>query len=46
MTKQMELLQINRKETSSEAPPKFMHTTNTTFKQHAISKAYEYDVIM
>jgi len=40
----LELLQINRKETSSEAPPKHMHITNTSFKQNEIFKAYVYDV--
>ena len=46
MTKYMELLEINRKETSSEAPPKHLHITNVSYKQDALSRAYEYDVIV
>jgi len=32
MTKHIELLQINKKETSSEASPKHMHITNVSYK--------------
>ena len=41
----MELL-INRKETSSEAPPKHMHITHISFKQDAPTKTYVYDVTL
>ena len=44
MTKHMELLQIYRKETSSEAPNEHMHITNISFKDNATYRAYEYDV--